>query len=119
MAGAASKTFSSPDETRPFKANGQMDLVTLGDSTMGRGTFEPGWKWSNDVKPIAGTDLCQTPHFGYVLSGKMVVQMADDTETEFGPGDVVSIDPGHDAWIVGDDACVMLDVQASDYAKSS
>lgn len=117
------QNINSPHETRPFQANGQAELVTLGDFTLGRGTFEPGWKWSNDVKPIAGTDSCQTAHTGYVLSGGMTVRMDDGTETKLSPGDVVVIPPGHDAWVDADasEPCVMLDAGPgiTNYAKSA
>lgn len=111
-------SMDSPHETRPFKANGHMDVVTLGDFTLGRGVFEPGWKWSNDVKPIAGTDSCQAPHSGYVLSGAMTVRMDDGTETVVSAGDVVKIDPGHDAWVNAEDSepCVMVDTGVAAYA---
>ena len=83
----------------------------------GRG-FEPGWRWSERVKPIAGTDSCQKAHLGYVLSGLMKVVMDDGTEGEVGTGDVFSIAPGHDAWTVGDEACVMIDFGGIEhYAK--
>jgi hypothetical protein len=115
--GAERKNFSSPDETRKF-GNGKMEVVNIGGGTVGLGTFEPGWKWSNDVKPIAGTDLCQAPHFFYQISGRMHVVMADGSESESGPGDVVVIPPGHDAWIVGDEAVVSVDWSgAANYAK--
>lgn len=81
--------------------------------TVGRGTFEPGWRWSNDVKPLAKTDSCQAAHLGYVLSGQMAVRMDDGTESVAGPGAVVSIAAGHDAWIVGGEACVFVDFGAS------
>ena len=111
------KRFDSPDETRPFE-KGRIDLVHFGDITVGRGTFEPGWRWSEHVKPIAGTDSCQVQHVGYVLSGGMGVRMDDGTEAEAGPGDVVVIAPGHDAWIVGDEPCVLLDFGGlTGYAK--
>lgn len=109
-------SLDKPHETRPFAAHGHMDVVTLGDFTLGRGTFEPGWRWSADVKPIAGTDLCMTRHTGTVLSGAMTIQMPDGTETTVGPGDVVDIEPGHDAWVVGDEACIMLDTGVASYA---
>ena len=82
------------------------DIVNLGEVTVGRAVFEPGWRWSENVKPIVGTDSCQVPHVGYVVSGRMVVRMDDGTEHEFGPGDAGTIPPGHDAWIEGDEACV-------------
>ena len=121
MAGIESKSFDSPDETRPFAGKGQMDVVNLAGLSVGRGTFEPGWRWSENVKPIAGTDSCQALHLGYIVSGRMRVVMNDGTEAEAGPGEVVHIEPGHDAWIVGDEACVFLDFGTSvgQYARSS
>jgi hypothetical protein len=117
MAKAEVKNVASPDEVRKFK-NGQIELVNLGGGSVGLGTFQPGWKWSNDVKPIAGTDLCQAPHFGYQISGRLHTVMADGSEIESGPGDVVAIPPGHDAWVVGNEACVLIDWSgAANYAK--
>jgi hypothetical protein len=109
MAALEGKTFDSPDEVRPFQANGQVELVNLASGPVGRGTFEPGWKWSNDVKPIAGTDSCQVGHVGYIISGRMNVRMDDGSEHEYGPGEAFNMPPGHDAWTVGDEACVVLD----------
>ncbi len=112
------KSFDSPDEVRQFEGNGKADVVTIGGRAVGRGTFEPGWRWSENVKPIAGTDSCQTSHLGYVMSGRMRVKMDDGTEQEVGPGNVVAIPPGHDAETVGDEPCVMLDFgEFGDYAK--
>lgn len=115
------QNIESPHERRPFKAHGHMDVVTLGDFTMGRGVFEPGWRWSEDVKPIAGTDDCQVHHTGICMSGQMTVQMTvqmtGGEEITFGPGDVVVLEPGHDAWTVGDEACVLLDTGVAAYAK--
>lgn len=107
------KTFESPDEVRPFAAKGRMDIVRVGGMTVGLGTFEPGWRWSDHVKPIAKTESCQATHAGYVLSGRMRVVMDDGTESEVGPGSVVLIDPGHDAWTVGDEACLLVDFGTS------
>ena len=119
MATLESKSFDSPDETRPFaEGKGKADIVSVGGHDIGRGTFEPGWRWSEHVKPIAGTDSCQTAHLGYVLSGRMHVVMDDGSEGECGPGDAISIPPGHDAWTVGDEPCVMVDFgQIENYAK--
>jgi hypothetical protein len=113
------KSLDSPDETRPFEGKGHVDLVTVGGREIGRAVFEPGWKWSNNVKPIAGTDSCEIPHLMYVISGRMRVHMDDGTEFEVVPGDVSSIPPGHDAEIVGDEACVVVDFgeEEGDYAK--
>ena len=88
---------------------GQIELVKLGDAVVGRATFAPGWRWSEHVKPIAGTESCQAAHLGYVLSGRQMVVMDDGTELELGPGDVIAIPPGHDAWVLGDEPCVTLD----------
>ena len=115
---AECKSLSNADETRTFP-KGRLDLVTVGGHLMGRATFEPGWKWSECVKPIAKTDSCQAPHLGYVISGTMVAVMDDGTKFEFGPGDAMSLPPGHDAWIVGDENCVVVDfVGFENYAKA-
>ncbi|HEY8173660.1 MAG TPA: cupin domain-containing protein [Dehalococcoidia bacterium] len=111
------KRMQAPDETRGFE-NGKLDVVNIGGGTVGRGTFEPGWRWSKDVKPIAKTDLCEAPHFMYQLSGRMHVAMSDGSEFESGPGDVSVIPPGHDAWVVGNENVVVIDWGgASEYAK--
>ena len=119
MAGMKKMSLNSPEETRPFEdGKGKLELVNMQEGPVGRATFEPGWKWSEHVKPIAGTDSCQAPHLGYYVSGRMHVVMDDGEETEFGPGDFGIIPPGHDAWIVGDEACVVIDWQGfADYAK--
>ena len=119
MAGLVRKSLESPEETRPFEAGtGQMALVNLDGGAVGRGTFQPGWKWSKHVKPIAKTESCQASHVGYFISGRMKVVMDDGEEQEFGPGDFMICPPGHDAWIVGDEACVLIDWQGmADYAK--
>jgi hypothetical protein len=114
---AERKSLSQPEETRPFP-KGRLELVKIGGVTMGRASFEPGWKWSECVKPIAKTDSCQAPHLGYVISGQMKAVMDDGQELSFGPGDAMSLPPGHDAWIVGNEPCVVIDIGgAGDYAK--
>jgi hypothetical protein len=114
------KSFDSPDETRPFEGKGKADVVKLAGRDVGRGTFEPGWKWSSNVKPIAGTDSCEVFHVGYVLSGRMKIYMNDGSEQEIGPGDAYAIPPGHDAEIIGDEPCVALDFgDFGEYAKRS
>ncbi len=110
------QSIDSPHETRPFKAHGHMDVVTLGDFTMGRGVFEPGWRWSEDVQPIAGTESCQVHHTGFCVSGQMTVKMDSGEEITFGAGDVVVLEPGHDAWTVGDEPCVLMDTGVAAYA---
>ena len=109
MTGFEVKGFSSPEETRPFLANGEALMVTLGGRTVAKGTFQPGWHWKEHLGPIAGTESCQSPHLLYVLSGRMAVRMDDGNEGECGPDDTVKIDHGHDAWVVGDEPCVVVD----------
>ena len=119
MAGMRRMNLDSPEETRPFEdGKGRLDLVNMDAGPIGRAVFEPGWQWSKHVKPIAGTESCEAAHFGYFLSGRMKVVMDDGQEDEFGPGDVAVIPPGHDAWIVGDEPCLVVDWQGfADYAK--
>jgi quercetin dioxygenase-like cupin family protein len=112
-------SLNSPDEVRTFEGGtGQVELVNTAGGAVGRATFQPGWKWSQHVKPIAQTDSCQAAHTGYVVSGRMMVVMDDGEEMEYGPGDFASMAPGHDAWIVGDEPCVVIDWEGfGDYAK--
>lgn len=117
MTKAEIKNFDIPDEARPF-THGHADIVNLGGGVVGKFTLEPGWKWSNDVKPIVGTEWCEAPHFAYQLSGTLHVRMADGEEFEIGPGAVGVLPPGHDAWVVGDEPVVSIDWQgATNYAK--
>lgn len=119
MAQVQKKTMNKPDETRKFQ-NGKIDVTVVGDTSIGKAVFEPGWKWSTSVKPIVKTDSCQVVHTMYVVSGKMRVKMNDGAETEFGPGDTGFIPAGHDAWVVGNEPCVALDFTgAKSYAKSA
>jgi len=114
---AERKTFAAPDETRSFE-RGRVDLVAIGGSDIGRLTLHPGWRWSEHVKPIAGTDLCEAPHFQYHVAGTLHVVMADGTEFDARPGDVTALPHGHDAWVVGDEDVVLVDWWgASNYAK--
>jgi quercetin dioxygenase-like cupin family protein len=119
MARLVRKSLDTPEEIRPFEAGmGQVVLVNLDDGPVGRATFMPGWRWSEHVKPIAKTDSCQAAHLGYYVSGHMKVVLDDGEELEYGPGDFSMIPPGHDAWTVGDEPCVVIDWQGfADYAK--
>ncbi|MCF3105930.1 cupin domain-containing protein [Streptomyces roseoverticillatus] len=119
MAGLVRKSFASPEEVRPFEeGKGRLEMVDVGAGPVGRATFEPGWRWSQHVKPIADTDSCQAPHLAYGASGRIKVVMDDGQEEEFGPGDCMLCPPGHDAWAVGDEPCVVIDRQGfADYAK--
>ncbi len=112
------KSFDSPDEVRPFEGKGQAEVVMLAGQPVARGTFEPGWRWSVNLKPIMGTESCQVSHLGYCVSGRMKIIMDDGTEQEVGPGQAAAIPPGHDAEVVGDEACVWIDFgEISEYAK--
>ena len=111
------RSFEQPDETRDFP-NGRAEIVKIGGAEVGRLVFEPGWRWSSDVKPIAQTASCEAPHFQYHVSGRLAIRMDDGTELIAGPGDITSLPSGHDAWVIGDEAVVTVDwFGASSYAK--
>ena len=111
------KSLTNPEETRVFE-HGRLELVTLNGVTFGRATLQPGWRWSTCVKPIAQTRSCEAPHLQYQVSGRLHVVMDDGSEQEFGPGDVASIPPGHDAWVVGHEPVVVVDISGMrDYAR--
>jgi mannose-6-phosphate isomerase-like protein (cupin superfamily) len=118
MGATESKSFDSPEEVRNVD-KGKVEVLNVAGSQVMRATFQPGWKWSECVKPIAGTDSCQVAHLIYTISGQMTVRMDDGSEIEIKPGDVTAIPSGHDAWIVGNEAYVGIDFQgASQYAKA-
>ena len=108
MAEAEVKNFGAPDEVREFP-KGKADVVQIGGGEVALIQIEPGWRWSEHLRPVTGTELCEAPHFQYVISGRVHVQMADGAELELGPGDVNVLPPGHDAWVVGDEPAVALD----------
>ena len=111
------KSFEQPEETRNIN-KGKVEVVKLGDMSVMRADFDPGWRWSECVKPIVGTDSCQVHHLTYIVSGRLGVRMNDGSEAEFGAGEVGVIPPGHDAWVVGNDKCVSIDFQGgANYAK--
>jgi mannose-6-phosphate isomerase-like protein (cupin superfamily) len=121
MGGIYNGNFDSPDETRtPDKT--RVDVVKMGETTAARITFEPGWRWSECIKPVAKTDTCQARHVGLVVSGRLHVTHDDGTEGEVGPGEAYVVEPGHDAWVVGDDRFVAYEFEsraAAEYAKGS
>jgi quercetin dioxygenase-like cupin family protein len=111
------RSFTKPDETRTFEA-GHLDVLRIGGSDIGRLVLSSGWRWSEHVKPIAGTELCEAPHFQYHVAGTLRIQMADGATFDAKPGDVTSLPSGHDAWVVGDEQVVVIDwFGASEYAK--
>jgi quercetin dioxygenase-like cupin family protein len=112
-------SLDAPEETRAFEGDmGKLELVNIDTGPVGRATFQPGWRWSEHVKPIAKTESCEAAHMGYYVSGRMRVVMDDGQEAEFGPGDFAVIPPGHDAWVVGEEPCVVIDWQGfADYAR--
>jgi quercetin dioxygenase-like cupin family protein len=118
MAGLETKSLDAPDETRPFE-KGRAELVTLGGMTVGRASYEPGWKWSEHVGAPLGETSCQVEHVGLVLSGRAMASMDDGTERVMEPGDFFHVPPGHDSWVVGDEPYVSLHFLGSeDYATS-
>lgn len=110
------KNFAKPDEVRTFP-KGRVELINIGGAMIGRGIFEPGWRWSTSVMPIAQTKSCEAPHFQYHVAGTLHVVMDDGTEFDLKPGDVSLLPSGHDAWTVGDEAVIVIDFQGMvDYA---
>ena len=111
------KSFAKPDEVRDFP-KGRVEVVNIGGASIGRATFQPGWKWSTSVQPLAKTKSCEAPHFQYHVAGRMMIKMDDGTVIECKPGDVSLLPQGHDAWVVGNEAAVVVDFQGMiDYAQ--
>lgn len=110
MEKAITKSLKTPDEVRTLPKT-RVEVIDFGEVSLMKLTFEPGWRWSEHVKPTAGTNSCEVPHFNYGLSGRLHVRMDDGTESEIGPGDAQFLPPGHDAWVVGDQPYVGLDFQ--------
>jgi hypothetical protein len=118
MAKAELKHFSKPDEVREFP-KGKLELVNIAGATVGHAVFQPGWRWSTSVKPIAKTESCEAPHFQYQISGVLHVKLDDGTEMESKAGDIVNLPSGHDGWVVGNEPVEVVDFQGMvDYAKS-
>ena len=119
MAGVQSRGFDSADETRT-PAKTRIEMVRIGDTSVARFTLEPGWRWSECIKPVAGTASCQARHVGVVESGRLGVSHEDGSEAELGPGEAYVIEPGHEAWVVGEEPFVGFEFEsrsAEEYAR--
>lgn len=113
------KSFGKPDEVREFP-KGKVEVIKIGNATIGRATFQPGWKWSESVQPLVKTKTCEAPHFQYHVSGELMVKMDDGTLYHCKAGDVSLLPMGHDAWVVGNEPAVVVDFQGMlDYAKGN
>ncbi|SNS70487.1 Cupin domain protein [Noviherbaspirillum humi] len=110
------KPINQPDEVRTFLDDkGRLSVFGVGGCTLGRGEFQPGWRWSMHVKPMAGTDSCKAAHTGIILSGKMCVHMDNGEEVTYQEGDAFYMPPGHDAWVVGDQPCMLIDFTGAEH----
>jgi hypothetical protein len=118
VASAELKSFDHPDEVREFP-KGRLELVKIGGATVGRAVFQPGWRWSTSVQPLAKTRSCEAPHFQYHVAGVIRVRMDDGSEFDCKAGDVSRLSAGHDAWVVGNEPVVIVDFQGMiDYARA-
>ncbi len=120
MPGVITKSFNTPDESRTPDLT-KVDVVDLAGVKAARTTFQPGWRWSECIKPVVGTESCQAHHVGTVVSGRMHVMHTDGSEADLGPGDAYVIEPGHDAWVVGDEPLVGYEFDsatAASFARS-
>ena len=120
MASLETKSFDRPDETRAMADHGRLDIIRLQGVTLSRGTLAPGWRWSEHVRPVAGTESCRTLHQGVIVSGRLHVAMDDGASGDAGPDDAYVIQPGHDAWVVGDEQDVFVDMSPAmeSYARA-
>lgn len=108
------KSFDNPDETRTFE-KGKLEIVRIGGLTLGRASYDPGWKWSEHVSPIAGTPLCEVEHVGLVLSGRAMAAMKDGAEVVLAAGTLFYVPPiAHNSWVIGDEPYVSLHFMGAD-----
>lgn len=115
---AVVKGFGKPDEVREFPG-GRLEIIHIGGATVGRAVFEPGWRWSQSIQPLARTPSCEAPHLQYHVAGVLRVRMDDGEELECRPGQVSFLPAGHDAWVVGDEPAVVVDFQGMrEYART-
>lgn len=113
MAGIEINDFSSPDEVRSPHPSVRVEVAKMGVGEIGRYTFQPGWRWTEHIKPVVGGTACQTEHVGYLVSGRMGIETADGTMAEVRAGSVYHIQPGHDGWAIGDEPCVVVEFQGA------
>jgi hypothetical protein len=117
MKGVEVKSFNAPDEVRTFD-KGKVELVNVNGRMLGRATLQPGWRWSQSLKPMVNTESCQAPHFQYHVSGILHIKTDDGVERDVKAGEISLLGSGHDAWVVGDEPVVVVDFQGMvDYAK--
>lgn len=105
------KNLAKADEVRNLPKT-KIEVVNFGDTSVMRATFQPGWKWSECIMPTVHTQSCQVPHINYVISGRMIIAMDNGIQKEMNSGDVAVIPPGHDAWVLGDEPCIVIDFSA-------
>lgn len=112
------RSYEAPDERRT-PPNAQVDIVRLEGFTLGRFTFQPGWRWSEHIKPVVGTESCQVSHVGYAVSGRITIRLPDGREETISPGESYTIPPGHDGWVEGDEPFVGIELMSADqFAKA-
>lgn len=112
------KSFDVPDESFPVGGVARVEVVHLGEITANRATMQPGFRWTEHVKPVVGTDLCQIRHTGYVVSGRAGIRMADGAEREVAAGDAFDVPAGHDMWVIGDEPYISVDFSLAEGAAT-
>lgn len=108
MARMQMKSFETPDDRKTFD-KAAIDVINLGGITVKRFTFQPGWRWSQSVKPVVKTEWCENAHHNVHIAGRLGVKMSDGTEQEFGPGEISVLPPNHDAWVVGNESVIIIE----------
>jgi quercetin dioxygenase-like cupin family protein len=119
MARLQAKVFDTEGDPHAF-SNGLAQILKLGEATVARAVYEPGWRWTTDMREVTGNQTCQLHHLAYAISGELHVLTDEGRTLEVKPGSVYEIPPGHDAWVVGDEPVVVVDwYGATNYAKAS
>jgi hypothetical protein len=116
MANYEVKSMSKSGEIKEMK-RAKLEAVSIGEAKVARFVLKKGWKWSTDIKPLVNTEWCEAPHFQYQISGRLHMKLRDGTEFEIGPGDVSSVPPGHDAWVIGDEPAIGIEWTATEIMK--